>query len=189
MPGEAAERRAIITEGADYFGEDIETLKGVELGDCEAACVDDDRCVAFTYNTKAQWCFKKGTMGDLRTFAGAVAGRIVTSEATDPALADTRREELGFIGQSYIDEARKLEGAIADEPAEGKLDKLLAAADKASDAGDNLKAADSLRKAIRLDPDRNDHYRIPANLWAQNMQHLAYLPPVKGNNEWKAVDI
>ena len=43
--------------------------------------------------------------------------------------------------------------------------------------------------ATEIDPDRNDHYRIPANLWAQNMQHLAYLPPVKGNNEWKAVDI
>lgn len=156
MPGEAAERRAVLTEGGDYFGEDIETLKGVELGDCEAACVTDDRCVAFTYNTKAQWCFKKGTVGDLRVFAGAVAGRIVTSEATDPALADTRREELGFIGQSYIDDARQLEGAIADEPAEGNLDKLLAASDKAIDADNHLKAAQNLRKAIRLDPDRND---------------------------------
>ncbi|KGQ69638.1 NADH-dependent flavin oxidoreductase [Chelonobacter oris] len=40
-----------------------------------------------------------------------------------------------------------------------------------------------------IDPNRADHYRIPANLWAQNMQHLAYLPPVKGNREWKSVDI
>lgn len=155
-PGNAAERRAIVTEGADYFGEDIDTLKGVELGDCEAACVADDRCVAFTYNTKAKWCFRKGTMGDLRTFAGAVAGRIVTSEAADPSVAATRRDELGFIGQSFIDEAHKLEGAIADEPAEGKLDKLLADSDKAIDAGNNLKAAEALRKAIRLDPSRND---------------------------------
>ncbi len=43
--------------------------------------------------------------------------------------------------------------------------------------------------ATEIDPDRNDYYRIPTNLWAQNMRHLAYLPPVKGNNEWKAVDI
>ncbi|SCM70754.1 Large extracellular alpha-helical protein [uncultured Pleomorphomonas sp.] len=156
VPGEAAERRAVVTEDADYFGEDIETLKGVELGDCEAACFGDDRCVAFTYNTKAKWCFKKGTIGDLRTFAGAVAGRIVTSEAVDPSVADARRDELGFIGQSFIDEARKLEGAIADEPAEGNLDRLLADSDKAIDAGDNLKAAGDLRKAVRLDPDRND---------------------------------
>ncbi|MGR6979945.1 NADH-dependent flavin oxidoreductase [Testudinibacter sp. P27/CKL/0425] len=40
-----------------------------------------------------------------------------------------------------------------------------------------------------IDPNKADRYRIPANLWAQNMQHLAYLPPVKGNDEWKAVDI
>lgn len=156
VPSEAAERRAVITEGADYFGEDIDTLKGVELGDCQAACVADDRCVAFTYNTKAKWCFKKGTMGDLRTFAGAVAGRIVTSEAADPSVTATRRDELGFIGQSFIDEAHQLEGAIADEPAEGKLDKLIADSDKAIDAGDHLKAAETLRKAIRLDPERND---------------------------------
>ena len=80
LPAAAAERRAVITEGADYFGEDIETLKGVDLGDCEAACVADQRCLAFTYNTKAQWCFKKSTVGDLRVFAGAVAGKIVVCE-------------------------------------------------------------------------------------------------------------
>ncbi|MGR3807329.1 NADH-dependent flavin oxidoreductase [Pasteurella testudinis] len=40
-----------------------------------------------------------------------------------------------------------------------------------------------------IDPNRADRYRIPSNLWAQNMQHLAYLPPVKGNSEWQAVDI
>ena len=108
-PVAAAERRAVITEGADYFGEDIETLKGVDLGDCEAACVDDDRCLAFTYNTKARWCFKKSTVGDLRVFAGAVAGKIVASETVDPSVADSRREELGFIGQSFFDEARKLD--------------------------------------------------------------------------------
>ena len=108
-PATAAERRAVITEGADYFGEDIETLKGVDLGDCEAACVADQRCLAFTYNTKARWCFKKSTVGDLRVFAGAVAGKIVASEAVDPSVADSRRDELGFIGQSFFDEARKLD--------------------------------------------------------------------------------
>ncbi|TNG92402.1 NADH-dependent flavin oxidoreductase [Pasteurellaceae bacterium USgator11] len=40
-----------------------------------------------------------------------------------------------------------------------------------------------------IDPDKADRYRIPSNLWQQNMKHLAYLPPVKGNSEWKAVDI
>lgn len=155
-PATTAERRAVITEGADYFGEDIETLKGVELGDCEQACVADQSCLAFTYNTKAKWCFKKSTVGDLRSFAGAVAGKIVSGRAVDPSLADTRRQELGFIGQNFIDEARQLEGAIADEPAEGNLDRLIAAGDRAAEAGDHPAAAAALRKAIRLDPERND---------------------------------
>lgn len=155
-PSFAGERRAVITEGGDYFGKDIETLKGVELDDCEQACIADQNCLAFTYNTKAKWCFKKSTVGDLRTFAGAVAGKIVTSQAFDPSLAETRQQELSFLDQSFIDEARQLEGAIADEPAEGNLDKLVTDSDKAIAAGKNSEAAAELRKAIRLDPDRND---------------------------------
>lgn len=155
-PSLAAERRAVITEGGDYFGEDIETLKGVELDGCEQACIDDDRCLAFTYNTKARWCFKKSTVGDLRNFAGAVAGRIVTDKVIDPSVTEQRLAELDFVGQGNIDAARQLEGAIADEPAEGKLDALVADADKAVEAGDSATAAAAYRKALRLDPERND---------------------------------
>lgn len=155
-PSFAAERRAVITEGGDYFGKDIETLKGVELDDCEKACIADQNCLAFTYNTKAKWCFKKSTVGDLRTFAGAVAGKIVTDKAFDPSLAETRAKELDFLDQSFLDDARKLEGTIAGEAAEGNLDKLLADSDKAIAAGKHAAAAAALRKAIRLDADRND---------------------------------
>lgn len=40
-----------------------------------------------------------------------------------------------------------------------------------------------------IDPDKADHYRIPANLWAQNMQKMSYLPPVKDDKNWQSPDI
>lgn len=43
--------------------------------------------------------------------------------------------------------------------------------------------------ATTLDPERADRYHFPDELWRQNMEHLSYLPPVKGHEEWVAVDI
>lgn len=40
-----------------------------------------------------------------------------------------------------------------------------------------------------LDPGQADHYRIPDFLWQQNMQGLAYLPPLKGDKKWRKLDI
>ncbi|BDH45934.1 NADH-dependent flavin oxidoreductase [Salmonella enterica subsp. enterica serovar Choleraesuis] len=40
-----------------------------------------------------------------------------------------------------------------------------------------------------IDPHKEDRYRIPENLWAQNMQRLSYLPPVKDDDSWQSVDI
>lgn len=42
---------------------------------------------------------------------------------------------------------------------------------------------------LSIDPYKADRYRIPENLWEQNMNRLSYLPPVKDDVEWKAVDI
>ncbi|MDG6895747.1 NADH-dependent flavin oxidoreductase [Volucribacter amazonae] len=41
---------------------------------------------------------------------------------------------------------------------------------------------------VTIDPDRADHYDLPDNLWQQQLQGLAYLPPLKDKN-WQPVDI
>ena len=83
----AAERELVVTQGADLFGKDYQTLKEVELDACESACLADTRCQAFTYNTKARWCFLKESAGEARPFPTAVSGRIVATQAgpTDDA--------------------------------------------------------------------------------------------------------
>ena len=50
-------RRVIVSRDADYPGFDLQTLKDVDQKACASACVDDQACKAFTYNTKAKWCF------------------------------------------------------------------------------------------------------------------------------------
>lgn len=39
-----------------------------------------------------------------------------------------------------------------------------------------------------IDPNRADHYDLPDNLWQQQLQGLAYLPPLKGK-DWQPLDI
>ncbi|WP_237154091.1 alpha-2-macroglobulin family protein [Oryzibacter oryziterrae] len=150
---EAGQRKAVITEGADYFGRDLGTVKDVSLEDCQKACVDDKECVGFTYNSKARWCFKKSEIGDLRKFAGATSGKIVETDEPDVNVEDTRLSEIEFVPQDYIDAARQLFGDVTSQAVKEKLDKLNAAADKAIDAGNNLDAANALRKALALDPE------------------------------------
>ncbi|HEU01711.1 MAG TPA: hypothetical protein ENH89_15575 [Aurantimonas coralicida] len=112
---EAGERRVITTEGADYFGRDYDILKDVDLDRCTAACVGDDRCKAFTLNTKSQWCFLKEEIGELRTVEGAVSGKIVVATAADENSLEQRAAELDFLPQSAVDEAKRLRLEIADE--------------------------------------------------------------------------
>lgn len=51
-----------------------------------------------------------------------------------------------------------------------------------------LKAGDTDKIATHIDPERNDIYKIPNQLWAYQQKGLAYLPPLKGK-EWQPLDI
>jgi hypothetical protein len=115
----AAERRAIVTPGADYPGHDLLTLKGVDLDACQAACLGDDACRAFTFNAAAGWCFLKSDFGDLAAAAGATAGRVVAGGALTPTLERRRLAELDFLDGGLIDEARALVGDIGRRSASG----------------------------------------------------------------------
>ena len=104
--------RVIVTPDADYPGFDYETVKNVDLNACQAACIDGDQCRAFTYNTKARWCFLKTDFGTLTATPGATAGRLVQTAELTPSLETTRLAQLDFVPGRYVDEARELAGSI-----------------------------------------------------------------------------
>ncbi len=148
-----AERRMVVVEGADYFGLDYDVLKEVELAACESACLVDARCKAFTYNTKARWCFLKSEYGDLRPFAGAVSGHIAPGAESAPEREAVRISELGFLPPAYIEEARALSDGVRKSAAGGgSLDAVTADARAALNAGNALRASDLYARAVGLAP-------------------------------------
>ena len=100
-------RRVITTEGADYFGRDYDILKDVDLDQCTATCLADDRCPAFTLNTTSRWCVLKEAVGELRTVAGAISGKVVAEAGIDADSVEARMADLAFLPAATLDDARQ----------------------------------------------------------------------------------
>ena len=92
----------------------MQTVKDVDLPACQAACLADNTCRAFTFNTKAKWCFLKTDFGALAATPGATAGRVVDAVELTPSLVRQRQAELDFLPNDYLDEARALVGGLKD---------------------------------------------------------------------------
>ncbi|ESR25560.1 alpha-2-macroglobulin family protein [Lutibaculum baratangense] len=143
------ERRIVTVENGDYFGFDIGTLRDVELADCEQACLADQTCGAFTYNTRAKWCFLKSEAGELQSFAGAVAGRVVEEQAA----AELPKPELGFLEDWIAQEARRAAAEIEATPmVPGTVAALRGDASDRMAAGNPQAAAAAYAQAIAKAP-------------------------------------
>src|SRR3712207_4172428 len=155
--GWAQERRILTTEGADYFGGDYDVRKDVDLQACQAACIGDAQCRAFTFNAAAGWCFLKNEVGELRSVAGAISGRIATESAPTADVEAQRIGELTFLPQSFLDEARRLAGRVGEAPPDTRgMSAIIQDATDAMLAGTPTVAADRYLAALRLEPGRFD---------------------------------
>ncbi len=82
LPASAQDIRTIERiDDADYFGFDLRTEKNVSIDECEASCIGDSSCRAFTYNPKVNWCFLKSDYDQLNSFP-----------ARSPAASSSRRQ-------------------------------------------------------------------------------------------------
>lgn len=147
------------SEDSDYPGFDLRTVKNVGIDQCEKACLDDRTCRAFTYNVKAKWCFLKSDYGQINSFAGAVAGRLVTASA-EPDLGAPPR--LPFVSAALGKQADDLYNGIempADLAGQG-LESLKALAQLELVNGDAPAALAALAAALSIAPD-------DAGLWLE----------------------
>ncbi len=91
----AEARRVVTSDNSDYFGFDLRSDQNVSLDQCKTTCLGDPSCRAFTYNTKAKWCFLKSDYNQMKPFAGAVAGKVVNVDGKPdigaPPTANTAR--------------------------------------------------------------------------------------------------
>ncbi|NMG37836.1 hypothetical protein GRZ55_01120 [Chelativorans sp. ZYF759] len=162
-------RTVVTTQDADYFGFDLRTEREVSLQQCEAACIADSQCRAFTYNVRAEWCFLKSDHGPLNPFAGAVAGRVVEAGAADIGAPPP----LALLPAGLVDEARQYRSELAGSGADtGMGVALLASAARgALEAGDERGAITSFSAALTAAP--GDSY-----LWSGLASALLAATPV-----------
>lgn len=102
----AQDRRIVTIDDADFFGSDYRTVKDVDLEGCKSACLKDNQCRAFTFNTSAGWCFLKTDFGELQSFSGAIAGRVVAVQAPRADMSADRRAELNFVPEAQLESAK-----------------------------------------------------------------------------------
>jgi len=110
----AQDKRIVTIDDADYFGSDYRTVKDVDLEACKAACLGDGQCQAFTFNTSAGWCFLKSDFGELQSFAGAIAGRVMEVQAPRADQSADRKAELVFVPKAQLDSAETYSLSIAN---------------------------------------------------------------------------
>ncbi len=113
-PADAQDRRIVTVDDADFFGSDYLTVKDVDLEGCKSACLGDSQCRAFTFNTSAGWCFLKTDFGELQSFAGAIAGRVVEVKAPRVDQSVDRKAELTFLPKTQLESAETYSQSIAN---------------------------------------------------------------------------
>ncbi|MGH6761950.1 MAG: MG2 domain-containing protein [Phyllobacterium sp.] len=170
-------RQIETTENSDYFGFDLRTEQNVALDECKKVCIADSSCRAFTYNIKAQWCFLKSDYNQLKSFTGAIAGKVVdVTSAPDigaPAV-------LSFVPASLLDEARQYKssviGALRADEGSG-LAGLIGSAESAYASGDPASAVANYSAALTIASD-------DVSTWL-GLTRAALSVPANANNSWQ----
>jgi len=151
---QAAEaRRVVTTDNSDYFGFDLRSAQNVTLDQCKTTCLGDSACRAFTYNTKAKWCFLKSDFNTIKPFVGAVAGKVVPVNGDADIGAPP---ELAFFPSWMADQAQQYRNFILGpgftKPTDG-LNALVDAAEEASRSGSHRTAMQKYEQAVSILPD------------------------------------
>lgn len=69
-----------LYNGVDFYGADVGELRADDLGQCYAACLETDQCMAITLNTNPRYttgpnCFLKTDIGETKFYEMAVSGQ------------------------------------------------------------------------------------------------------------------
>ncbi|MDH6232411.1 uncharacterized protein YfaS (alpha-2-macroglobulin family) [Mesorhizobium soli] len=151
-PALAVDARSIVTTAdSDYFGFDLRSVQNLSLDQCKSTCLGDSACRAFTYNTKAKWCFLKSDVSQMKPFVGAVAGKVVTQDGAPDIGAPA---ELSIFAGNLVDEARRFRADL-DNIATGEegLAALTEAGNTAMQNGDPRTAMEKFTTAVATSPD------------------------------------
>ncbi len=101
-------RRITLYENTDLYGADLQNIFNVTLNTCEASCLADTSCKAFTYNSKASACFPKSEFGEQSTFEGAFSAKVTDASPALLKQSKTRATSLAFLPSGFVASATKI---------------------------------------------------------------------------------
>lgn len=166
LPG----RHAVMVEGVDFPGADLAPLFDVSFETCEATCLADASCRAFTYNRRSSACFPKSAVTAEQPYQGAISGRVLATDPAALASAPLRAAELAFLRSEDFDAALAQARGLGAEHVAGEASEadLVAAAEAARADGDRQRAMRLTGAAVTLADD--------AGLWADYALTLLDIP-------------
>ena len=107
------ERYISLIEDMDLPGADLRPMFDTTFNACEAACLSDPQCVAFTYNQRSAACFPKSAVPAPEGYQGALSAIVHETDPSVLAGLPTRLADLDFIDTWDLSEARELAHALA----------------------------------------------------------------------------
>ncbi len=164
------ERRAVMAEGVDFPGADLTPLFDVGFEACEATCLADTACRAFTYNRRSGACFPKSGVTAPEPYQGAISGRVLAADPAALAAAPLRAGEIDFLRPEDFDAALAQARGLGAEHVAGMASEadLLAAAEAARAGGDRQGVMRLTGAAVSLTDD--------AGLWTDYAAALLDIP-------------
>ena len=102
------EKRIVLTTDKDFAGTDLQQLFDTSFDACRTACESDDRCVAFTFNSRSNSCFPKSEVTGTTPYTGAQSARVLAVTGATRALAEARQRDLEYLGAPAMSSAREL---------------------------------------------------------------------------------
>lgn len=165
------DRRVVVTRDVDFYGADLQSLFDTTLEACQRVCLNDSACQAFTFNSRSNACFPKGSISDRQPYSGAISAQVYATDRSVLAQSDARAADLGFLRESDLTQAQTEAQALGARHAGGEWDvaALLQSAANARSQGD-LRAALNWTGAALAQSDAADQWVEYGRLAGENAE-------------------
>ena len=146
--GPVPAQRFIVEDAVDFYGGDIRSIFDTTLENCEAICLREKDCVAYTFNTAKGACFPKSVIGERTPFEAAMSGRLVDVPQATRDRAQAIAADLDALRPADFRAASRLAESI------GRRYPVATGADvptlvrAATAAGSNVSAAETAQGRI-----------------------------------------
>ena len=146
------QKRFVMTKDVDLPGGDIASLFDTDVAACQKACLTNQTCTAFTFNSRNGSCFLKAGPGAPADYQGAYSGYVQKAVPGAADLARMRAGELTFLQADDFAQALGLAEGLAARHLSGAWsaqDHLSAAAGEEA-SGNPLRASAFVGAALNI---------------------------------------